>query len=198
MNHEEIEVKFIIDDLQAMRQRIIALGATLKTPRTYEDNRLFDTPDQRLTQQQCLLRLRRDRRHVLTYKEPTPAAEADFKVRQEYEVEVSDVAQTQAILAKLGFVPTLRYEKYRETFLYQETEILLDEMPFGPFLEIEGDRDAIRTIAAKLGLDFASRLTASYGEIFETIRATYGLSITDMTFDNFRHLHIDLHACHLT
>ena len=60
MNHEEIEVKFIIDDLQAMRQRIIALGATLKTPRTYEDNRLFDTPDQRLTQQQCLLRLRRD------------------------------------------------------------------------------------------------------------------------------------------
>ena len=198
MSHEEIEVKFIIDDLQVMRQRIIALGATLKTPRTYEDNRLFDTPDQRLTQQQCLLRLRRDRRNVLTYKEPAPAAEADFKVRQEYEVEVSDMAQTQAIFARLGFVPMLRYEKYRETFVYQETEILLDEMPFGPFLEIEGDRDAIRTIAAKLGLDFASRLTASYGEIFETIRATYGLSITDMTFDNFRHLHIDLHACHLT
>jgi adenylate cyclase class 2 len=198
MSHEEIEVKFIIDDLQAMRQRIIALGATLHTPRTYEDNRLFDTPDQRLTRQQCLLRLRRDRRQVLTYKEPMPATEADFKVRQEYEVEVSDMAQTQAIFARLGFVPTLRYEKYRETFLYQETAILLDEMPFGPFLEIEGERDAIRTIAAKLGLDFASRLTASYGEIFASIRAAYGLSITDMTFDNFRHLHIDLHACHLT
>ena len=38
MNHEEIEVKFIIDDLQAMRQHIVTLGATLKTPRTYEDN----------------------------------------------------------------------------------------------------------------------------------------------------------------
>jgi adenylate cyclase class 2 len=198
MSHEEIEVKFIIDDLQALRQRIIALGARLKTPRTYEDNILFDTADQRLAQQQCLLRLRRDRRNVLTYKEPSPAAEQDFKVRREYEVEVSDFAQTRAMFEKLGFVPTLRYEKYRETFTYQEAEILLDEMPFGPFLEIEGPRETIRTIATRLGVDFESRLTASYGEIFEAICATYTLSMTDMTFDNFRTLHIDLHACHLT
>src|SRR5207244_4459751 len=38
MRHEEIEVKFLIADLPAMRQRLMALGATLKTPRTYEDN----------------------------------------------------------------------------------------------------------------------------------------------------------------
>jgi adenylate cyclase class 2 len=198
MSHAEIEVKFIIDDLHDIRQRIMAFGATLKTPRTYEDNILFDTPDQRLTHQQCLLRLRRDRRNILTYKEPAAAAESDFKVRQEYEVEVSDLAQTQAIFERLGFVPTLRYEKYRETFIYQDTEILLDEMPFGTFLEIEGTREAIRTIAGKLGLDFACRLTASYGEIFDAVRATYGLAVLDMTFDNWRDLHIDLHACNLT
>jgi adenylate cyclase class 2 len=198
MSHEEIEAKFIIDDLQALRQRVIALGARLKTPRTYEDNILFDTADRRLTRQQCLLRLRCDRRNLLTYKEPAPTAEQDFKVRQEYEVEVSDFAQMRAMFEKLGFVPTLRYEKYRETFTYQDAEILLDEMPFGPFLEIEGSPQTIRTITSKLGLDFASRLTASYGEIFDAIRATYQLSMTDMTFDNFRTLHIDLHACHLT
>jgi adenylate cyclase class 2 len=198
MSHEEIEVKFIIDDLQDLRQRVIALGARLKTPRTYEDNISFDTPDQRLAHQQCLLRLRRDRRNVLTYKEPIPTEEQDFKVRREYEVEVSDFAQTRAMFEQLGFVPTLRYEKYRETFTYQAAEILLDEMPFGPFLEIEGSREMIRTITTKLGLDFESRLTASYGEIFDAIRATYKLSMTDMTFDNFRTLHIDLHACHLT
>lgn len=198
MSHEEIEVKFIIDDLQALRQRVIALGARLKTPRTYEDNVLFDTPDQRLAHQQCLLRLRRDRRNVLTYKEPTPTTEQGFKVRQEYEIEVSDFAQACAMFEKLGFVPTLRYEKYRETFIYQDAEILLDEMPFGSFLEIEGSRETIRTITTRLGLDFDSHLTASYGDIFDVIRATYKLSISDMTFDNFRTLHIDLHACHLT
>jgi adenylate cyclase class 2 len=198
MSHEEIEVKFIIDDLQALRQRVIALGARLKTPRTYEENVLFDTADQRLAHRQCLLRLRRDRRNVLTYKEPAPTAEQDFKVRREYEVEVSDFAQTRAMFEQLGFVPTLRYEKYRETFTYQDAEILLDEMPFGPFLEIEGSRETIRTVTTRLGLDFDSRLTASYGDIFDAIRATYKLSINDMTFDNFRTLHIDLHACHLT
>jgi adenylate cyclase class 2 len=198
MSHEEIEVKFIIEDLPALRQRIMALGATRKTPRTYEDNIRFDTPDQRLAQQQCLLRLRRDRRNVLTYKEPALSDEQDFKVRQEYEVEVSDFAQTRAMFEKLGFVPTLRYEKYRETFTYQGAEILLDEMPCGPFLEIEGSREAIRRIAAELGLDFASRLTSSYSDIFDAIRTMYNLAITEMTFDNFRDLHIDVHACHLT
>ncbi len=65
-------------------------------------------------------------------------------------------------------------------------------------MEIEGSRDAIHTIATRLELDFESRLTASYGEIFTAIRAAYKLSTSDMTFDNFRTLHIDLHACHLT
>ena len=32
MRHEEIEVKFLIEDLVAMRQRLVALGATLTTP----------------------------------------------------------------------------------------------------------------------------------------------------------------------
>ena len=47
MSHEEIEVKFLLDDLTAMRQRLLSMGATLATPRTYEDNLCFDTPDQR-------------------------------------------------------------------------------------------------------------------------------------------------------
>jgi adenylate cyclase class 2 len=198
MRHEEIEVKFIIDDLPTIRQRVLAMGARLKTPRTYEDNLRFDTPDRRLQQQGRLLRLRRDRRNVLTYKELAPVDDAEFKVRYEYETAVSDFAQTRIILEKLGFFPTLRYEKYRETFAYQGAEILLDEMPFGTFMEIEGSRERIRSIANRLGLDFEARLTASYGEIFDVVCATYKLAITDMTFENFQMLDIDLHACHLT
>src|SRR5262249_44803674 len=92
-----------IDDLSAMRQRLLALGATLKTPRTYEDNWLFDTPDEQLTRRGCLLRLRRDRRNLITYKEPPAQQDRDFKVLGEYEIEVSDFAQAHTILEKLGF-----------------------------------------------------------------------------------------------
>jgi len=197
MRHEEIEVKFLIDDLAAMRQRLMALGARLKTPRTYEDNWLFDTPDEQLTRQGRLLRLRRDRHNSITYKERPAQPDPDFKVLHEYEIEVSDFAQAHTILEKLGFVPTLRYEKYRETFTYQGAEIVLDEVPFGTFMEIEASREAIRSIAAALGLAFAARLVAGYGKIFEAVRQTYNLAVTDMTFAAFQSLAIDLRACDL-
>ena len=154
MRHEEIEVKFLIEDLVAMRQRLVALGATLTTPRTYEENLLFDTPDAQFRRQGRLLRLRRDRRNRITYKEPPTHHDVDFKIMQEYEVEVSDFDQAHAILTKLGFALALRFEKYRETFTYQGAEIVLDEVPFGTFMEIEGPQEAIRAIVTALGLDF--------------------------------------------
>src|SRR5262249_7166011 len=65
MGHEEIEVKFLIADRAAMPQRLRALAATHKTPRTYKDTWLSDTPDKQLTRQGGLLRLPRDRRNLI-------------------------------------------------------------------------------------------------------------------------------------
>lgn len=197
MRHEEIEVKFLLEALPAMRQRLVALGATLSTPRTYEENLLFDTPDAQFRQQGRLLRLRRDRRNRITYKEPTTHNNLDFKIMQEYEVEVSDFAQAHAILAKLGFIQVLRFEKYRETFTYQEAEIVLDEVPFGTFMEIEASQEGIRALVTALGLDFAARLVSSYVDIFDAVCATYSLSATDITFEAFRSREIDLRTCQL-
>ena len=49
-----------------MRWRVVDMGAILKTPRTYENNVTYDTAEGRLRQNGRLLRLRRDRRNVLT------------------------------------------------------------------------------------------------------------------------------------
>ncbi len=197
MSYEEIEVKFLVDDLHALRQRVLAMGATLHTPRTYEDNWCFDTPDQRLRQEGCLFRLRRDRRARLTYKEPAATADTAFKIRQEYEIEVSDFAQAREILEKLGFTPIFRYEKYRETYRYQDAEILFDDTPLGIFMEIEASRETIETIIIQLDLDTAPRLTAGYAEIFQAVCTAYALSVTDMTFDNFTGITVDLRTCQL-
>jgi adenylate cyclase class 2 len=197
MRHEEIEVKFLLEDLPAMRQRLVALGATLSTPRTYEENLLFDTPDAQFRQQGRLLRLRRDRRNRITYKEPTTHNDLDFKIMQEYEIEVSDFDQAYAMLTKLGFALALRFEKYRETFTHQGAEIVLDEVPFGTFMEIEGSQEAIRSIVTVLGLAFDTRLVSSYVDIFDTVCSTYKLPVTDITFEAFRSLAIDLRACQL-
>ena len=197
MQHEEVEVKFLIKALPAMRQRLVALGATLSTPRTYEENLLFDTPDAQFRPQGRLLRLRRDRRNRITYKEPATHDDLDFKIMQEYAIEVSDFAQAHAILAKLGFVQVLRFEKYRETFTYQDAEIVLDEVPFGTFMEIEASPEDIRSLVTALGLDFATRLVSSYVDIFDAVCTTYHLPATDITFAAFRSLDIDLRTCQL-
>ncbi len=200
MQNEEIEVKFVLDDLPAMRRRVVGMGAVLENPRTHEDNVTYDTAEGRLRQGGRLLRLRRagPARNVLTYKEPLPHEDADFKVRQEFEVVVSDFVQAQSIVERLGFAASMRYEKYRETFTYEGAEIVLDELPVGNFMEVEATREKIRAITAALGIDFAARLRGSYGDILEAVCAMYDLSLSDMTFDNFRHLTVDLHACHLT
>lgn len=195
LSYEEIEIKFLVDDLAALRQRVVALGATVATPRTYEDNLCFDTPDGQLEQHGRLLRLRRDQRNVLTYKEPPVTPDTDFKVRQEYEIEVSNFAQTHAIIGKLGFVPVFRYEKYRETFVYDDAEILLDDTPCGAFVELEGAREELERLIAALALDPSPRFTASYGEIFRAVCRTYQLSLTEMTFANFQHCTIDIRTC---
>ena len=87
---------------------------------------------------------------MLTYKEPLAHEDADFKVRREFEVEVSDFAQAQSIVERLGFTASMRYEKYRETFTYAGAEIVLDELPVGNFMEIEATREQIRGITAAL------------------------------------------------
>jgi adenylate cyclase class 2 len=197
MSYEEIEIKLLVNDLAALRQRLLAAGATLHIPRTYEDNWCFDTPDHRLQQQDCLLRLRRDQRTRLTFKEPSAATDTAYKVRHEYEIEVSDFTQAQALVEKLGFAPVLRYEKYRETFRYQEAEILLDDTPLGAVVEIEGRRDVIERLTTRLELGDAPRLTCSYGEMFEAVRTAYALDFRDMTFDNFKGIDIDLRTCNL-
>jgi hypothetical protein len=64
-------------------------------------------------------------------------------------------------------------------------------------MEIEAPREVIRSIATALGLDFEARLVSGYAEIFAAVRSTYNLAVTDMTFEAFRSLPIDLRACHL-
>lgn len=83
-----------------------------------------------------------------------------------------------AILQRLGFRPVQVYEKYRETYQWRAVEIVLDEMPFGRFVELEGDEPGLKTVAAALGLDWSRRLLTNYLELMELCRRTFDLPFT--------------------
>jgi hypothetical protein len=63
---------------------------------------------------------------------------------------------------------------------------MLDELPYGNFVEIEGDGiKAINSIANKLNLELNASITASYSALFERVRRALRLNFTELTFANF-------------
>ena len=187
----ETEVKFFLLDPQGFRRRLQQSGA-LSDGGSFETNHRYDDANHRLLAGRCLLRLRSDRRHRLTYKRPHASGDRQFKIHDELEIEVSDFDTTHQILEALGFHLAQTYEKRRETFELNQVEICLDQLPFGHFAEIEGTPESIPAVAATLGLSWRHRILANYLQIFDTIRRSLNLPFVDITFDNFRSVQDDL------
>ena len=183
----ETEVKFLVNDLPALRQRLLAAGAHLHKARVFERNVRFDTDSESLLSQDSLLRLRQDTAVTLTLKTPPAAAEQSrqVKVMQELEVSISDFDTMSRILERLGYAPVQVYEKYRETFTLDGVEIVLDELPYGGFIELEGDEATIRQLADSLGLDWDKRILTNYLALMGQLQAHHNLPFTDLTFANF-------------
>jgi adenylate cyclase class 2 len=86
----------------------------------------------------ALLRLRKiNEKTILTYKKKI-GNEAAIKQHTEFESAVSDSVAIENIIRALGFRLGLVYEKYRKTWRFNNVEVVLDRLPFGLFMEIEG------------------------------------------------------------
>jgi adenylate cyclase class 2 len=167
---QEVEAKFPVRSLETVRKRLEQAGAVLEAPRVHEVNLRFDTPEGTLTRERRVLRLRRDSRAVLTYKGAAQPGQ-EVSVRQEIEVEVSDFEAARRLLEALGYRVSTMYEKYRTTYRLMDAHVVLDEMPFGNFVEIEGENaEKIHAIASVLGLRWEARVAESYLGLFERVR----------------------------
>ncbi len=181
----EREVKFFIDDPQRISAQLKHVGALIEKKRVHEYNLRFDTPNQTLKFNHQVLRLRKDSGIRLTFKGASDST-AEVADREELEVTVGDFATTRSILERLGFQAFMVYEKYRTTFAHKGCEIVLDQLPFGHFIEIEGASSAeIKETACDLGLDWEKRITASYLELFLNLKRNKNLNISSIEFAQF-------------
>ncbi len=190
MDSLEIEVKFFLPDLNSVRESLIKLGAR-SLGRFFEVNIRFEDRDKSLIKKNALLRLRKDNRVTLTYKSEPEPHDLNFKIFRELEVEVSDFDVMESILKSLGFCTEQVYEKWRETLVLQNTHFCLDTMPFGTFLEIEGNRENIPDMARKLGLEWEDRILFNYLKIFDVLKRQENINFSDVTFENFKQLSFD-------
>lgn len=148
----ETEKKYKIN--AAKREEIIATlkeGGAEFEREDFETNTIYGGGT--LDQNVAVLRIRTtESGATLTYKK---RIENQFDVKQQIEVEtkVDDPEALAEIITNLGFVPRLIYQKRRQTWRFRSVEILLDELPFGFFMEIEGSITSIKEAEMMLGFE---------------------------------------------
>ncbi len=161
----EIEKKYRLTREQAegVRGRLEEVGAEARGGEEFEENTIYTGPG--LDPRRRVLRLRRvGGRGLFTFKERDSSASAVKRHREE-ETAVADPDSLAAILEALGYRPALVYEKRRTTWLVGDTEVVLDELPFGLFVEIEGEEEAILDAEARLGLAGAEAEHSPYPDL---------------------------------
>jgi adenylate cyclase class 2 len=187
----EIEIKFFLDDIESVCKKLLQLGA-IGFGKVFETNIRYEDSECRLAQNNRLLRLRNDAVTTLTFKSTPEASDDRFKVHEELEVRIDNFETMNRILEAIGFHREQVYEKWRETFTFGSTHFCIDTMPYGDFLEIEGEPEDIENCVMRLGLNWNERILKNYLTIFQLIKENEHLSFSDITFENFKAVTFDI------
>ena len=155
--------------LEEITQKLVELGAKF-VKEVFEVN--YQHRGGEMDERGATLRLRKIGDFtMLTYKEKVKG-DNSAKRKIEYETNVSDVDATENIIERLGYRLSAVYEKRRKYWQMGDVEVVLDELPFGLYMEIEGTEEAIEKAAKKLGLKEIEheprgypRLTIKYGKM---------------------------------
>ena len=157
----EIEKKYRLSKKQReeVLRRLPEIGAR-RQGEEFEVNTLYKLGSSDLGN--TVLRLRRiEDRGILTYKQRVPS-DSGLKHQREEETAVEDPDAMETILEALGLVPAAVYEKWRETWLRGKAEIVIDVLPFGLFMEIEGTVNDINDVESKLAIKGLRAETLTY------------------------------------
>jgi len=169
----EVELKFAVDDADAIRLQITDLGAS---PLEIVDqcDVYFGHPSRSFAESDEALRIRSTGdAHRVTYK--GPVIDDATKMRKEIEIDLlpgeQSAAGLRAILVSLGFEPVRQVHKQRQRFQLswsqREFELAIDRIEgLGTFVELEtlattddrdGARDAVLELADRLVLTSPER-----------------------------------------
>lgn len=155
---QEIETKIKIHDIDDLRKKIILAGGIFLSKEKESDEH-FDFSDFRLEKEQKVLRIRN--KNIVTFKQGKKEHNGK-KIANETEFKISDYDAFTLLLFNLGMQPGYYKEKIRETFKLHGCSVTIDILPFGNYLEIEGDEHNINAIAEQLGFKTDQFISDSY------------------------------------
>ena len=152
----EVELKSVVDDVDACRRRLEDAGANLVYSGRLEDRR-YDSAERRLAATDYVLRTRVYRgpagiRAELGWKGPTMYQDG-YKIREELGTPVADPDSLATILEHVGFVVTRAIDREIAQYELGGTVVRFERYPrMDPLVEVEGTPDGIEHAIVVLGL----------------------------------------------
>lgn len=170
----EVEVKGVVTDPVALRERLLAVGAR-EVYRGALSDRRYDLPAGTLLAEDHVLRVRvsedaEGRHAVLDFKGPT-SHDAGFKVREELSTPCGDGSAVCEILRLLGYDVIHEIDRDIEQYELLGATLRIERYPrMDVLLEVEGAPEAIDAAIAAAGLpraDFTSERLADFVARFQ-------------------------------
>jgi adenylate cyclase class 2 len=167
----EIEVKFKIKDTDKLVEKLTKMKGK-RLEEVYQKTFNAFKPDYSCVKQGIFLRARIEGFvHTMTIK-IKPKKKTEYFERKEYELIISDVRVAIEMFKALGYTKIRTFEKYRTVWTFKNRKVkvlkvLLDKLPIGDYVEIEGTKKEIERMIKDLGLDGEKRIIVSYWHLYE-------------------------------
>lgn len=152
----EVELKSVVDDVDACSGRLEDAGAKLVYSGRLEDRR-YDSAERRLAATDYVLRTRVYRspagvKAELGWKGPTMYQDG-YKVREELGTPVADPDSLAVILGHIGFVVTRAIDREISQYEIDGTVVRFERYPrMDSLVEVEGTPEGIERAIAVVGL----------------------------------------------
>lgn len=111
---------------------------------------------------------------------------AYFFEREEMEVKIqegTDIEILRAMLKSLGFNKEIIFEKKRKNIFKDNVVISFDELPFGFFVEFEGEPEIINKYLDEYRLADRPRITRAYLGLWEDYRKAHNIAEENCVFE---------------
>ena len=165
MVYVEKEIKLKVENFDNVISKLKKLNAKF-LGKTFQRTIRFEKGEGELEKKGLFLRVRKGFKNELTMK--IKKNNDNVFEREEIEIEVEDTEKVRRIINNLGFDKEKIMEKNRSKWQLGEVDICLDELPFGNFIEIEGEEKKIFETVEKLGLKKENKIIVTYWDLSES------------------------------
>jgi adenylate cyclase class IV len=180
---DELELKAVIPDPAALRERLRAAGAEVRFRGRMSDRR-YDKAGE-LAGRDEVLRVRSyyhedgQVQSVLGWKGPVRRSPEGYKQRRELEltIERGDGADStpHALLTALGYAPVHAIDRMVDVYVLDAATVRLEQYPrMDPLVEVEGSPAAIERAIQQTGIDRAAFTADSLADFVRRFEARTG------------------------